>query len=222
MQCCVPNFQPELCCAALAVLWHNVFGASRQDIECRTYPLDNSPLTIPLIARCLRTFPPCAWHLFCTLCRPNVVNTNINQRIRFICGRPFVKQFALCYRAVVCSARLSVCDVGVLWPNGWMDWDAIWCGGRPRHKPHCVRWGPAQKGAQQPPFFGLRLLWPNGHPFQLLLSSCWSLHFVKLSYLLWDTNLIQITTVIFTHSYWLSTAVAACFRRRQQLLSKRQ
>jgi len=32
-------------------------------------------------------------------------------------GRPFVKRFALCYRTVVC---LSDCDVGVLWPNGWM------------------------------------------------------------------------------------------------------
>ena len=40
-------------------------------------------------------------------------------------GRPFVKQFAL--YAVgplsVCPVCLlcSVCDVGVLWPNGWMD-----------------------------------------------------------------------------------------------------
>jgi len=27
---------------------------------------------------------------------------------------------------------------------------------------HCVRWGPAQKGAQPPPMFGPCLLWPNG------------------------------------------------------------
>ena len=27
----------------------------------------------------------------------------------------------------------------LLWPNGWMDQDAIWYGGRPRPKPHCVR-----------------------------------------------------------------------------------
>ena len=41
-----------------------------------------------------------------------------------------------------------------LWPNGWMDQDATWCGGRPRPRPHCARWGPSprpQKGAQ-PPF----------------------------------------------------------------------
>jgi len=35
-------------------------------------------------------------------------------------GQPFVKGFTLCYRTVV----LSVCDIGVLWPNGWMDHDA--------------------------------------------------------------------------------------------------
>jgi len=34
--------------------------------------------------------------------------------------RSFVKRFALCYRVVVCLA-VSVCDVGVLSPNGWMD-----------------------------------------------------------------------------------------------------
>jgi len=41
----------------------------------------------------------------------------------------------------VCPLCLSVCNVGVLWPNGWMDQDATWYGGRPRPRPHCVRWG---------------------------------------------------------------------------------
>jgi len=56
--------------------------------------------------------------------------------------RPFVKRFALCYRTVVLSVCLSVCDVGVLWPNGWMDQDVTLHGGRPRPGRHCVRWGP--------------------------------------------------------------------------------
>jgi len=42
----------------------------------------------------------------------------------------------------------------LFWQKGWMwmDQDAIWYGGRPWPKPHCVRWGPsslpfpAQKG----------------------------------------------------------------------------
>jgi len=42
---------------------------------------------------------------------------------------------------LVClSVCLSVCDVGVLWPNSWMDQYVMWHGGRPR--PHCVRWWP--------------------------------------------------------------------------------
>jgi len=31
----------------------------------------------------------------------------------------------------------------LLWPNGWIDQDAIWYGGRPWPSPHCVRWGPS-------------------------------------------------------------------------------
>ena len=64
--------------------------------------------------------------------------------------RPFVKRFALCYRSVVCP----VCNVGVLWPNGWMDQDETGHAGTLRPWPHCVRWGPssiAPKGAP-PPF----------------------------------------------------------------------
>ena len=50
---------------------------------------------------------------------------------------------ALRYRSVVCPVCLSVCDVGVLWPNGWTDQDETWRAGRPRPWPHCVRWGPS-------------------------------------------------------------------------------
>jgi len=31
----------------------------------------------------------------------------------------------------------------LLWPNGWMDQDATWYGGRPLRRPHCVRWEPS-------------------------------------------------------------------------------
>ena len=79
----------------------------------------------------------------------------------------FVKRFALCYQTVVCSACLSVspvCNVGVLWPNGWTDQDETWHTSRPRPWPHCVRWAPSSpslKGAQ-PPIFGPYPLRPNG------------------------------------------------------------
>jgi len=49
----------------------------------------------------------------------------------------------LSVRCPVCLSCLSVCDVGVLWANGWTDQDETWHVGRPRPCPHCVRWGPS-------------------------------------------------------------------------------
>ena len=42
----------------------------------------------------------------------------------------------------------------LLWPNGCMDQDATWYGGRPRPRPHCVRWGPSppKRGHNSPHF----------------------------------------------------------------------
>ena len=40
-----------------------------------------------------------------------------------------------------------------MWPNGWIDQDAIWYEGRPRPRRHCVRWGPSS-----PPKRGHRFL----------------------------------------------------------------
>jgi len=60
-----------------------------------------------------------------------------------------------------CPVCLSECDIhnGVLWPNGWMGQDVNWYGGRPRPRPHCVRWGPSSphgKGQSSPNFRSLR------------------------------------------------------------------
>ena len=56
----------------------------------------------------------------------------------------------------------------LLWPDGWMDQDATWHGGRSRRRPHCARWVPAPlpKMGQTPQFFGPYLLCLNGwmHP----------------------------------------------------------
>jgi len=55
-----------------------------------------------------------------------------------------------------CLCVLSVSDVGVLWPNAWMDQDETWHGGRPQPRPHRIRWGPSSpspKGAQPLPQF---------------------------------------------------------------------
>jgi len=83
-------------------------------------------------------------------------------------GRPFVKLFALCYQTVVCLSLLfdlscTVCDVGVLWPKGWMDQDETRHAGRLWPWPHCVRWrpsSPSQRGRAPYNFWPISL--PNG------------------------------------------------------------
>jgi len=56
---------------------------------------------------------------------------------RFNCGRPFV-------------------NCGLLWANGWMDQYATLYWGRPRPRPHCVRWRPSfpfpERGTTAPTF----------------------------------------------------------------------
>ena len=75
----------------------------------------------------------------------------------------------------------------LLWPKGWMDEDATWYGGRPRRpRPHCARWGP-RKGHSSPTRFGPCLLWPNGRPSQLLLSSCYSAGFALFAVMSYST-----------------------------------
>jgi len=57
--------------------------------------------------------------------------------------------------------------------SSWMDQDAAWYGGRPRSKPHCAIWGPTSPPPKgHTPIFGPCLVWLNGRPSQLLLSTC--------------------------------------------------
>ena len=79
-------------------------------------------------------------------------------------GSPYaIRPSSVCPVLSVC---LSVFNVGVLWPKGWMDQDETWHAGRPRPAwPHCVRWGPSSpppKGHSPHPIFGPYLLRPNG------------------------------------------------------------
>jgi len=57
---------------------------------------------------------------------------------------PAQKGFAVCYLTVVCPV-LSVCNVGELRPNCWMDEAETWRGCRHRSRPHYVRSGPISR-----------------------------------------------------------------------------
>ena len=100
---------------------------------------------------------------WCIKCNNDLSYYNLSHCRIF--GRPFVKRFRpilsdLCLSVLslcpVClSVCLSVCDVGVLWPNGWMDQDETCMQVQPRPGPQCVRWrpsSPSPKGAQPPNF----------------------------------------------------------------------
>ena len=51
-----------------------------------------------------------------------------------------------------------------------------WYGGRSRPRPQLPpATPPPENGHSSPPLFGRCLLWPNGHPSQLLLSSCFTI-----------------------------------------------
>jgi len=55
-----------------------------------------------------------------------------------------------------------------LWPNSYIDQDAIWHGGRPRPRPHCVTQVTPKE--HRPPQFSTHVLWQNGWMDQLPLG----------------------------------------------------
>jgi len=63
----------------------------------------------------------------------------------------------------------------------YMDQDATWYGGRPRPRPHCVRWGPSSPQRGTAPIFGPYLLWSTARPSQLLLITCWHIAYKSLA-----------------------------------------
>jgi len=79
--------------------------------------------------------------------------------LMLVVGWLFIKRFALCYQTVVCP----VCNVGVLWSNGWMDQNETWRGDRPWSRPLCVGWEPSlpppkKKGAQTSNFWPMSIV----------------------------------------------------------------
>jgi len=106
---------------------------------------------------------------------------------------------------------LSVCNVGVLWSNGWMDQDVTWYVGRPRPRPHCVRRRPSSpsKGAhthtasphnfrpmsivaKRSPISAIadHLLWSPYVIGQTIIFSCCFFFFLLSSFFISSPNLI--------------------------------
>ena len=76
-------------------------------------------------------------------CRPKLhpFRATVSKTVRPMLSDPFL-------------SACPVCNVGVLWPNSWMDHDETCFEGRPRPWPYCVRWGPSSPSpnTQRPNF----------------------------------------------------------------------
>jgi len=96
--------------------------------------------------------PQFSAHVYCGQGRPSQLLLNCCSFWATVCKtvRPMLSD-VVCLSCPLCP----VCDVGVLWPNGWMDQDETWRTGRPWPWPQSARWGPsypAPKRGQSPQF----------------------------------------------------------------------
>jgi len=121
-------------------------------------------------------------------------NCGVEQRAPPIFGRAAITlgigpHSSFISRPLQCNVWLLSWDVvclssvmRVLWPNGFMDQDATWYGGRPWPKWHCIRWGPSSthpKGHSSPPQFfsahvycGQTAAWIR-MPHGMQIGRCW-------------------------------------------------
>jgi len=100
--------------------------------------------------------------------------TRTGSSVVIVFGRPFVKRFALCYQTVVLSV-LSVLSIMLVYccqTIGRIKMNlGMQVGLGPGHIVLDRDPAPPPTGAQ-PPVFGPCLLWTNGRPSQLLVSTC--------------------------------------------------
>jgi len=138
--------------------YENIRASSQRAAE---WPQNNGRNAVSTFVRgTLTTNEAAIWYAINTAYLPVCGPATYSNILLAVFGRPFVKGFARCYRTVV----LPVCpvrNVGVLWPNGWMDQDVTWCGGRRRPRPHCVRWWPSsplKRGTAVPLFSAMSVV----------------------------------------------------------------
>jgi len=107
-----------------------------------TKPNCVSSVYICCLILCLETlstsFIPCSSNLI-SLCQPRSIVSPFRATVCKMVRPMLSDRCPVC----LCLSVLSVCDVGVLWPNGWMDPDETWHAGTPRPWPHCVTRGPS-------------------------------------------------------------------------------
>jgi len=111
----------------------------------------------------------------------------------------------------------------LLWPNGWMDQDATWYGGRPQPRRHCVAWGPSspqypRKGAQPPSHTHFSAHVCCG-PAVAHLSNCWA--FVKYLLLQGDTSGDYKRLLMgLVRGRWISVMSTTCIKCPEEIIAR--
>ena len=90
-------------------------------------------------------------------------STTVQEVMLFLSDRLQKGSPILSVRCLSCCLSCPVCNVGVLWPNGWTDQDETWHAGR-LGPVHIVLDGDAGPLPQRgnPPIFSPYLFWLNG------------------------------------------------------------
>ena len=103
----------------------------------------------------------------------------------------------------------QICGPRLLWPNGWMDQDATWYGGRARPKRHCVTWepsSPSPKGSRAPNFRPMAIV-AKRSPISATAEHLFSDRGMYVNTLLFPTNSITLlhipTFISFKQFKWL-------------------
>jgi len=66
------------------------------------------------------------------------------------------------------GAQPTIFGSYLLCPNGWMDYDATWYGGRPQPRQLCVRWGPSSFSPKRGRTYPKRGTAPNFQPMSIV------------------------------------------------------
>jgi len=108
------------------IVWYRISTTLSCPMKLQKYPLDTQ--------RCPMQFESCkCW----TVPFPQFWAT-VSKTVRpMLSDRCPVCPVMSC---LSCRVYLPVCNVGALWPNGWMDQNETWRCGRPQPRPHCGRW----------------------------------------------------------------------------------
>jgi len=155
-----PKFSIHVCCGQMAGWVKMPFG-TEVDLGPGDIVLDGEPGLSPSPSSKNMGEPPNFGSLYGSKQRHG-------SRCHLVRGKPRSSQHCVTWgpsSPLKGAEQSTIFGPCLLWPNGWMDQDATWSGGRPWTWPHCVRWALPQRGTaalHTALIFDHCLLWSNG------------------------------------------------------------